>query len=331
MIYYIFKDTNPYFNIAAEEYLLKNENIKDDILILWQNKNTIVIGCNQNAHAEINIEECNKNGVHVVRRITGGGAVFHDEGNLNFSYILKNNTDLKPKDYEKILQPVINALKELGLNAHFSGKNDIEIDNKKISGNSQYIYKNTLLHHGTLLFDVDLSKIKNYLIPNKKKMESKGISSNAARVTNILPLLSKPITMTEFKSHLVKSLIGSHAKEGHLTNEDINKINDIKKHKFDLWEWNFGKQGHFLIQKDHRIEGKGSVQFNANVENGIIKDVKFFGDYLGNKGTKDIENKLIGHKFDYNEVKKILNLNEIKLSFGPLFEIEDILQAIFSD
>ncbi len=331
MIYYIFKDTNPYFNIAAEEYLLKNEDIKEDILILWQNKNTIVIGCNQNAHAEINIEECNKNHVNVVRRITGGGAVFHDEGNLNFSYILKNNIDLKPKDYERILTPVINALKNLGLNAHFSGKNDIEIDGKKISGNSQYVYKKTLLHHGTLLFNVDLTKIKNYLIPNKKKMESKGISSNAARVTNILPLLNNPITMEQFKQHLIKSLIGSNAKEGHLSSEDINKINEIKKNKFDLWEWNFGKQGHFSIIKDHRIEGKGNVQFNANVEHGIIKEAKFFGDYLGNKGTHNIESKLIGKKFDYEVIKHILDLDEIKQSFGPLFEIEDILQAIFND
>jgi lipoate---protein ligase len=191
--------TNPYFNLAAEEYLLKQRD--EDFFMLWQNAPCIVIGKNQNAHAQIHHDYVKENDITVVRRLSGGGAVFHDLGNINFTFITKKNHN-EAIDFSPFTLPIIHALKDLNVNAEFSGRNDILIDGKKFSGNAQYYYKERLLHHGTLLFSGNLTDLAKALKPKPQKIEDKAVQSTISRVTNIKSHLSTPMTVQEFLQYL---------------------------------------------------------------------------------------------------------------------------------
>ena len=185
---------DPYYNLALEEYVMKNIDINDDIIILWQNMPTIVVGRNQNTIGEINSEYIRNKNIKIVRRTSGGGAVYHDLGNLNYTFITKNiNENLN--NYEKLTKPIIEAINSFGIESYFFGRNDILLDNMKISGNAQSFYKNRMFQHGTILFNSDLSEIKNVLIP-KNKVKDKSIESNRVLVTNMYPYLKEKITYT---------------------------------------------------------------------------------------------------------------------------------------
>jgi lipoate-protein ligase A len=187
--------TNPYFNLAMEEYLLKNFN--EDLFILWRNESSVIVGKNQNTLSEINLEYIKENNIPVVRRQSGGGAVFHDLGNINFTFIANDNNSFS--DFKRFTQPIIDLLKTLDINAEFSGRNDLLIDGKKFSGNAQYNYKNKVMHHGTLLFSSQIGDLSNALKVKPIKFEGKGIKSVKSRVTNISEHLKYDIDILEFK------------------------------------------------------------------------------------------------------------------------------------
>lgn len=304
--------TNPYFNLAMEEYLLKNFN--EDLFILWRNESSVIVGKNQNTLSEINLEYIKENNIPVVRRQSGGGAVFHDLGNINFTFIANDNNSFS--DFKRFTQPIIDLLKTLDINAEFSGRNDLLIDGKKFSGNAQYNYKNKVMHHGTLLFSSQIGDLSNALKVKPIKFEGKGIKSVKSRVTNISEHLKDNIDILEFKDLVMNHLAKSNAdnKPYALTQDDITSINTLVDEKYNSWDWNFGNSPKYSLTNELKYPG-GNVEFNLNVEKGIIKEIKFFGDFFGKCDVSFIEELLINIKHEENSIKKSLELVDINSYF----------------
>lgn len=304
--------TNPYFNLAMEEYLLKN--FDEDLFILWRNESSVIVGKNQNTLSEINLEYIKENNIPVVRRQSGGGAVFHDLGNINFTFIANDNNSFS--DFKRFTQPIIDLLKTLDVNAEFSGRNDLLIDGKKFSGNAQYNYKNKVMHHGTLLFSSQIEDLSSSLKVKPIKFEGKGIKSVKSRVTNISEHLKDDIDILEFKdlimNHLAKSNVDN--KSYTLTQDDITGINTLVDKKYNSWDWNFGNSPKYSLTNKLKYPG-GNVEFNLNVEKGIIKEIKFFGDFFGKCDVSFIEELLIDIKHEENSIKKSLELVDINSYF----------------
>ena len=296
--------TNPYFNLAMEEYLLKNFN--EDMFILWRNDKSVIVGKNQNTLSEINLEYIKENSIPVVRRQSGGGAVFHDLGNINFTFISNNNESFN--DFKKFTTPIIELLKTLDINAEFSGRNDLLIDGCKFSGNAQYNYKNKVMHHGTLLFSSQISDLSNALKAKPLKFEGKGVKSVKARVTNISDHLKEPMDVLEFKDLIINHLSKTNPnnKYYNLSKLDIENINKLVEEKYSTWDWNFGYSPKYSLYNELKYPG-GNVEFNLNVDKGIIKDIKFFGDFFGKCDISHIENLLSNTKHEEESIKNILN------------------------
>ncbi|MFA7637458.1 MAG: lipoate--protein ligase [Monoglobales bacterium] len=291
------KSISPYFNLAAEEYFLKKDS--EDKLMLWQNDNTIVIGRNQSTFTEINLERAEELNVNIVRRMSGGGAVYHDMGNLNYTYITKNDGD-DFLNFAKFTQPVIDVLQSLGVNATLSGRNDLLIDGLKFSGNAQYVHKDMLLHHGTLMFSTSVNILSEVLNVNELKIQSKGIASVKSRVTNIGE--HSDVTIDEFCDLLFKSANGTFYE---LSHEDILEIEKLKKEKYDTWEWNFGysPKHSFTLEK---LFPCGIISVSLDAAEGKISDIKFSGDFFGKREISEIENALIGIRHNYEDILSAL-------------------------
>jgi len=304
--------TNPYFNLAMEEYLLKNFN--EDMFILWRNDKSVIVGKNQNTLSEINLEYIKENSIPVVRRQSGGGAVFHDLGNINFTFISNNNESFN--DFKKFTTPIIELLKTLDINAEFSGRNDLLIDGCKFSGNAQYNYKNKVMHHGTLLFSSQISDLSNALKVKPIKFEGKGVKSVKARVTNISNHLKEPMDVLEFKDLIMNyfSKTNPNNKYYNLSKLDIENINKLVEEKYSTWDWNFGYSPKYSLYNELKYPG-GNVEFNLNVDKGIIKDIKFFGDFFGKCDISHIENLLSNTKHEEESIKNILNSIDINNYF----------------
>ena len=296
--------TNPYFNLAMEEYLLKN--FTEDMFILWRNENAVIVGKNQNTLSEINLDYIKEHSIPVVRRQSGGGAVFHDLGNINFTFIANNNDSFS--DFKRFTTPIIDLLKTLNINAEFSGRNDLLIDGCKFSGNAQYNYKNRVMHHGTLLFSSQITDLSNALKVKPIKFEGKGVKSVKSRVTNISDHLKEPLTILEFKDLIMNYLekINTDNKHYTLSELDIENINKLVEEKYSTWDWNFGNSPKYTLYNELKYPG-GNVEFNLNVDKGIIKDIKFFGDFFGKYDISTVEDLLINTKHEENNLREILN------------------------
>ena len=322
---------DPRYNLALEEYVLKYLDTDEDFVLLWQNANSVIIGRNQNTIEEVNAAYVREHDVHVVRRITGGGAVYHDMGNLNFSFITTSGRD-NVNNYHKFIDPVIDALRSFGVPAEFSGRNDIVVEGMKISGNAQAYHKKRMLHHGTILFDADLTMIFNVLDVKPDKIASKGIKSNRARVTNIKPYLHEQVTMGQFKDRLLKYLLKTDDISRSvymLTAKDKAKIQELMDARYNTWEWNYGQSPSFSIERKGRYEG-GGISIRLNVEDGLIKQCRIYGDFLGVEDIGKLENQLVGLRFDKDNIDKKLmsvNLDDYLLKITR----DDIINCIFPE
>lgn len=296
--------TNAYFNLAMEEYFLKNTN--EDIFMLWRNESAIIVGKNQNTLSEINYEYVKQNKIKVVRRQSGGGAVFHDLGNINFTFISCNDNSFS--DFKRFTMPIIDALKSLNIQAEFSGRNDLLIDNQKFSGNAQYNYKNKVMHHGTLLFSSEINDLSSALKVKPSKFIGKSVKSVKSRVTNIANHLEQDITVLEFKNYLMNFINSKYENNClyQLSEEDINEINKLVEDKYNTWQWNFGHSPKYALNNEIKYPG-GNIEFSLNVEKGLIKEIKFFGDFFGKKDVSYIEDLLKNTNHNEASIRSILN------------------------
>ena len=327
MIKVVNNHTDPRINLAVEEYVLNYLDPSEEYAILWQNEPTVVIGRNQNTLAEVNSSFIKERGIHVVRRLSGGGAVYHDLGNLNFTFIVDAEKE-RVSNFEYFTRPVIQALASLGVQAEFSGRNDITIDGKKFSGNAQYWSKGRLLHHGTILFNSDLSVVQEALNVKADKLQSKGVKSVRSRVTNIYPYLKSPITIEEFKEILWKYLIpDGEGREYILSEEEWAIVHRIKEERYARWDWNYGASPECEIEKEARFTG-GKLELKFNVKDGLIQDLHIFGDFFGRKDVRELAQLLNGKQYRESVVEEVLG----RIEFGEFFfniSREEFLQCLF--
>ncbi len=316
--------TDPRINLAIEEYALKNLDIHHTYLLFYINEPSIIIGKNQNTIEEINTEYVEKNGIHVVRRLSGGGAVYHDLGNLNFSFITKDDGD-SFLNFKKFTEPVIEALNKLGVNAEMKGRNDILVGKRKISGNAQFATRGRMFSHGTLMFDSEIDNVVSALKVRKDKIESKGIKSIRSRVANISEFLQERLTIDEFKQLLLQSIFdgATQIPEYKLTDEDWEKIKQLSKERYQSWDWNYGKSPQFNIQHSHRFP-VGQIEFRLDVKKGKIVECKIFGDFFGVGDVAEVEEKLSGIRYERSEIAKALEPIDIPHYFGPVTKNEII-------
>lgn len=324
-------NTDPRINLAIEEYILKNMDIeKDDFLLFYINQPSIIIGKNQNTIEEINTDYVEENGIIVVRRLSGGGAVYHDLNNLNFSFLTKDDGN-SFSNYKKFTQPVVDALAKLGVNSELSGRNDILAEGKKVSGNAQYSTRGRMFSHGTLMFNLDIDAVVNSLKVKQDKIESKGIKSVRSRVANIIDFLpeNEKITVEEFRMQILKSIFGGEENIQYyeLTEEDWDNIHEISKNRYQLWEWNYGKSPRFNIQKTKRFPS-GSLDIRLEVNKGVIEEAKIFGDFFGVGDVDEVGELLVGTKYDRAAIAEKLKDIEIPVYFGGITE-EDFLHLIY--
>lgn len=303
--YITLNSTSPYHNLAVEEFLLQQTT--DNVFMLWQNYNTIVIGRHQNTVAEINQEYVDRHRVNVVRRLTGGGAVFHDTGNLNFTFIQNVEDGKKEIDFMKFLEPIVEALRSLGIPASFSGRNDLVINGLKISGNAMAFFGNRVLEHGTLLFSSQMSDLANALNADPDKFNDKAVKSVRSRVTNISDHLPYPMTVFEFRDYLMEFILKRNvlADIQNLSDEEEEAVNQLVKQKYQTWEWNYGKSPAYSMNKKVRTKG-GTVQVMADIREGCICDLRFYGDFFSGKDPQELANQLIGVRLDKQSVADAL-------------------------
>jgi len=322
----ISENTDPYFNLASEEYLLKG--FSEDFFLLYRNKPSIVIGKHQNAMAEINHLYVRDTGIMVARRISGGGTVFHDPGNLNFTFITMGEEG-KLVDYARYALPVIQAMDSLGLNVTLGQRHELMLGTRKISGTASHVFKNRVLHHGTLLFSSDLGDLDKALMVDKGHYKDRAVRSIRSEVTNIRDHLVEKMEIKDFQNrilgHILKTMNG--ARTYRYTNKDLNEINKLRDSKFSTWEWNFGYSPKYHFTKRLR-SGAGEIVLRMNVEKGIIQEVCIEGDLPGIHDISHLEELLVGTIHDPETIRRKLSGIRIGDYIHGL-ENEDLLAGLF--
>lgn len=314
--------TDPYFNLAAEQYLI--DNCDEDVFMLWRNEKTVVIGNNQNAYAEVDREYAETHRIKVSRRLTGGGAVFHDLGNVNFSVIIPS--DGKGIDFKKYTLPIIESLNKMGLSAELSGRNDILIDGKKVSGNAQCVRNGKVLHHGTLLYSADLSDVAGVLRVDTAKLQSKGIKSVRSRVANVKDFMDADMDVLEFMERIEGDFDGVRRE---FTLKEAEEITKLRNGKFATWEWIWGRSKAYTLSTKERFD-YGTVEVHIDTDRGVIKEVKLMGDFFGVGDIGELESALCGTRYEYKDVLEKLSRYDVqRYIFGGC--AEDISKLLFKN
>ena len=308
--------TDPRVNLAIEEHLLRNVTLDEPLLLFYINEPSVIIGRNQNTIEEIDPDYVKENNIHVVRRLSGGGAVYHDLGNLNFSFVTNGREDLH--NFAKFTEPVVRVLGELGVTAELKGKSDIFAGGKKISGNAQYSTRNRMFSHGTLLFDTNIEHMLHALNPRQVNIESKAVQSVRNFVNNIRDLLAVECDIHAFKQTLLQGIFGTgRVPTYELTLADWQQIREISANRYMLWTWNYGRSPQFNIQKSDRLP-VGKIDARISVDQGRIQGIKFYGDFFSEREVAELEDYLIGTRYDHDALKAALSKTDITAYFGNL-------------
>jgi len=318
--------TDPYFNIAAEEYVLKE--FSEDVFMLWRNEPCIIVGKHQNTLAEINLDYVTEHKIPVVRRITGGGTVFHDLGNLNFTFI-KNGENEKLVNFRKFTEPILEVLHKMGIEAKFEGRNDLTIEGRKFSGNAEHVHKNRVLHHGTLLFSSELSNLSNALKVDPSKFRDKAVKSVRSRVTNISEHLKEPMDVVGFRD-LIQNYLNEKFDDitfYQFSDADKTRIDELVKTKYNTWEWNFGYSPQYNFKRQFKADG-GNIEINLEVKNGIIENAKIYGDYFSLRDTAEIEELLVNQPHNSEIISQKLANIDIDLYFKHVTK-DELIKGMF--
>lgn len=328
MLHYIETgSTRADFNLAFEEFVLENRR-QGDWLMLWQNENAVIIGLNQNAAEEIDEGFVRQNGIEVVRRMTGGGAVYHDLGNLNYSFFTDAG-DAEELSMEALARPVCRALLALGVRAELTGRNDICIAGKKVSGTAQRLSRGRVLHHGTLLFDTDASMLAGALRPSPEKFSSKAAKSVRSRVGNIRSFLPRDMELAEFWQALLSELSRDGLVRESLTERELGQVRRLAREKYGSWDWNRGRSPDFGFRARGRFPG-GTVEIRLKLCAGRIEDAAFLGDYLSLREGEGLCSALRGIRFEPEELLGALRGLPLREYLGGI-TAEEITGLIFGE
>jgi lipoate---protein ligase len=308
--------TDPRLNLAFEEYLLRHVQHEEALLLFYVNEPSVIIGRNQNTIEEIDPDYVSANGIHVVRRLSGGGAVYHDLGNLNFSFITNGKDDLH--NFSKFTEPVVRVLRALGVPAELSGRSDIFAEGRKISGNAQYATTQRMFSHGTLLFDTNLEVMLKAINPRRVHIESKAVQSIRNAVANIREFLPPQMSIEDLKVSLLEGIFeDGPVRTYSMTGSDWIKIEDIAEKRYNLWSWNYGRSPQFNLQKSTRFP-IGKVDARIDVAEGRIRGIRFYGDFSGRHDITALEAQMTGVPYDRDQLRAALEGIELGDYFGQM-------------
>ena len=317
--------TNPYYNMAFDEYCLESLSIDEPVFFLWQNRPAVIVGFNQEVNTEVNLDYLKENGIDLVRRVTGGGAVYHDLGNLNYT-IVGRSEDLE-RDYPEYASIMAKALQSLGVPATLSGRNDILVEGRKVSGFAKRVCKNRLMVHGTLMYNVDVDVLTKVLNPSNTKLQSKGIASVRSRVANLCEYLPNIPDIQTFSKQL-EEILSHHYQdtEYQLSEEDLANIQLLTDQKFATWEWNYGRSPKATLTHSARL-ACGTVEIHLTLAENRISSCRFGGDFLGNLPATDLESALIEVIYDTENIEKRLSSFTISDYFDGV-AMEELIKLI---
>lgn len=328
MLIVIRKETNPYFNIAAEEYFLKNFN--ENIFMLWTNEPSVIIGKHQNAYSEIDYEFVKRNNLPVIRRISGGGTVYHDLGNINFTFIYNIPENENKLDKNRFTPKIVEILNKIGLKGiKIENRNSLSINGLKFSGNSEHLWKNRILHHGTILYSSNLQNLINIINKNNKIYIDNSVKSVISKVTNICDFFHKKINKEEFIELIIKQFTEINFPTSYYTlNQfDIDSINNLVENKYSKFEWNYGYLSYYNFKNKIKINNE-IICTDIVVENGIIKKISF-----KNFSNIFLENSIINkltNTLHYEDSVKIIIKEIYKLSdYKSEIQIDDLIKLLF--
>lgn len=318
--------TDPRLNLALEEYLLRHVRVDEALLLFYINEPAVIIGRNQNTLEEIDPDYVKAHGIHVVRRLSGGGAVYHDLGNLNFSFITPGKENLH--NFARFIEPVVDVLRDLGVSAELRGRSDIFADDKKISGNAQYASGGRMFSHGTLLFDTDLETMLKAINPRQVTIESKAVQSIRNFVTNIRELLPVESDIEQFKEALLRGIFGTADIPTYdLSAAEWAQVRAMAAERYETWAWNVGRSPRFNMQKSEKLP-VGKIDARIEVDKGRIRAVKFYGDFTGKRDVADLEETLVGVPYEPDALALALQDVDVAEYFGGLAK-EDFLDLLY--
>lgn len=326
MIYIETNSCDVFYNFAVENYFAEQKDLGDTVFLFWRTTPTLMVGKYQNVAEEINLPYAKEQGITVSRRFSGGGTIYTDMGGWQFSFIERKNA--REIEFHEYIAPVIDALKSLGVPAAFNGRNDLTIDGKKFSGNAQYRLRDSVVHHGSLLFSTDIEQMVASTTVDDYKIISKSIKSVRDRVTNISDHLDSEISPEKFKEIMISHIMKGSGKSYALTPEDIEEISVIREQKLSNWDYIYGKNPKFNIERTGRFAG-GKIQFKLDIKKGLIDSAAVFGDFFSTLSEKEICDAIVGCRYDRESVKKRLCQRDME---GKIYNISlDEIASLIAD
>ena len=327
MIFWESPSVDPYFNLALEQVLFEGPGQRDACCMLWRNHNTIVVGKYQNTLQEVDLAYARRHGIRVARRLSGGGAVYHDLGNVNFTFVAPHEG--AGMDFAAFCRPVAAALAELGVEAAIGGRNDMTTEGKKFSGSAQYVKAGRVMHHGTILYDADLTMLGKVLRPPEDKYVSRGLPSVRGRVTNLRPYVREDLDAGGFLARLRETLLArwpDMARSAPAAAE-LARAEELRRTMYSAWEWNFGRSPKYNLRNKRRWDG-GTLEPCVEVDQGIIRQIVFYGDFLAISPLDEVTDALVGTPFRREDVATVLDRFPLSEYFGSITQ-DEVLDTLF--